>query len=136
MNQRPCLSDTDVQAMAQAARAFARQQQWAVTVAIVDDGGHLLHLQRLEDASPMSVDMATAKARTAALTRRPTQFYEELILGQGRLSFLATPMTGLLEGGLPIRIGDTVVGAIAVSGVTSAQDTQVAQAGIDALNRD
>ncbi|WP_107330756.1 GlcG/HbpS family heme-binding protein [Metapseudomonas otitidis] len=136
MNQRPCLSDTDVQAMAQAARAFARQQQWAVTVAIVDDGGHLLHLQRLEDASPMSVEMATAKARTAALTRRPTQFYEELILGQGRLSFLATPMTGLLEGGLPIRIGNTVVGAIAVSGVTSAQDTQVAQAGIDALNRD
>lgn len=136
MNQRPCLSDPDVQAMAQAARAFARQQQWAVTVAIVDDGGHLLHLQRLEDASPMSVEMATAKARTAALTRRPTQFYEELILGQGRLSFLATPMTGLLEGGLPIRIRDTVVGAIAVSGVTSAQDTQVAQAGIDALNRD
>lgn len=110
--------------------------KWPVTVAIVDDGGHLLHLQRLEDASPMSVEMATAKARTAALTRRPTQFYEELILGQGRLSFLATPMTGLLEGGLPIRIGDTVVGAIAVSGVTSAQDTQVAQAGIDALNRD
>lgn len=136
MNQRPCLSDTDVQAMAQAARLFARQQQWAVTVAIVDDGGHLLHLQRLDDASPMSVEMATAKARTAALTRRPTQFYEELILGQGRLSFLATPMTGLLEGGLPIRSGDTVVGAIAVSGVTSAQDTQVAQAGIDALARD
>lgn len=133
MNQRPCLNDQAIQAMAQAARTFARQQQWPVTVAIVDDGGHLLHLQRLEDASPMSVEMAIAKARTAALTRRPTQFYEDLILAQGRLSFLATPMTGLLEGGLPIKVGDSVVGAIAVSGVTSAQDSQVAQAGIDAL---
>ncbi|MGP0173822.1 GlcG/HbpS family heme-binding protein [Pseudomonas sp. NCHU5208] len=135
MNQRPCLNDQAIQAMAQAARTFARQQQWPVTVAIVDDGGHLLHLQRLADASPMSVEMAIAKARTAALTRRPTQFYEDLILGQGRLSFLATPMTGLLEGGLPIKVGDSVVGAIAVSGVTSAQDSQVAQAGIDALAR-
>ncbi|MBE0402386.1 GlcG/HbpS family heme-binding protein [Halomonas sp. AOP12-C2-37] len=135
MKVRHCLTDKDVQSIANAARHFAQQHNWPVAIAIVDDGGHLLNLQRLEDAAPMTVEMATAKARTAALTRRPTQFYEELILGQGRLSFLATPMTGLLEGGLPIYVRDNVIGAIAVSGVSSAQDTQVAQSGIDALEQ-
>lgn len=133
MKQRTTLCDADVQAIASAAWHFAVDHHWPVTVAIVDDGGHLLHLHRQESASPMSVEMAIAKARTAALTRRPTQFYEELILEQGRLSFLATPMTGMLEGGVPIRVGDTVVGAIAVSGVTSAEDSQIAMAGIEGL---
>jgi glc operon protein GlcG len=104
-----------------------------VTIAIVDDGGHLLWLQRLDGAAPVSAHIAPAKARTAALGRRESKVYEEMING-GRVSFLSAPaIDGLLEGGVPILVDGQCVGAVGVSGVKSSEDAQIARAGIGAL---
>jgi glc operon protein GlcG len=132
MNQKPFLSRDDVARILDHARAEAQSNQWAVTIAIVDDGGHPLALERLDGASPVSAYIATDKARTAAMGRRPSQAYEEMING-GRVSFLSAPLSGMLEGGVPIVVGQHVVGAVGVSGVKSNQDAQVASAGIAAL---
>ena len=106
---------------------------WAVSIAIVDDGGHLLWLQRLDGAPPISAHIAPAKARTAALGRRESRVYEEMI-NQGRMSFLSAPdLHGMLEGGVPILVGAQCVGAVGVSGVKSGEDAQIARAGIAAL---
>jgi glc operon protein GlcG len=129
---KPVLTDEDVKAMAAAAEAHAREHNWNVTVAIVDDGGHLLHLHRLEGAGASTVDMANGKARTAVLGRRETKVYEDTIK-QGRTAFLSAPMTAMLEGGVPIFVGADIVGAVGVSGVKSEQDAQIAKAGIAAL---
>ncbi len=119
--------------MAAAAEAEATQHGWAVTIAIVDDGGHLLWLQRLDGAAPISAEIAPAKARTAAVGRRESKVYEDMI-NQGRVSFLSAPtLSGLLEGGVPILADGHCVGAIGVSGVKSAEDAQIARAGIAAL---
>ena len=123
----------DVRAIATAAEAEATRNHWAVTLAIVDNGGHLLWLQRLDGAAPISADIAPAKARTAALGRRETKVYEDMI-NQGRLSFLSAPgLQGMLEGGLPIIVDGQCVGAVGVSGVKSTEDAQIARAGIAAL---
>ena len=123
----------DVRAIATAAEAEATRNHWAVTLAIVDNGGHLLWLQRLDGAAPISADIAPAKARTAALGRRETKVYEDMI-NQGRLSFLSAPvLQGMLEGGLPIMVDGQCVGAVGVSGVKSTEDAQIARAGIAAL---
>jgi len=99
----------------------------------VDDGGHLLWLQRLDGAAPISADIAPAKARTAALGRRASKVYEDMI-NNGRMSFITAPtLSGMLEGGVPIMAGDQCVGAVGVSGVKSSEDVQIAQAGIAAL---
>jgi uncharacterized protein GlcG (DUF336 family) len=103
-----------------------------VTIAIVDDGGHLLWLQRLDGAAPASAHIGPEKARTAALGRRETRLYEDMI-NQGRTSFLSAPLQGLLEGGVPIVVDGQVIGAVGVSGVKSAEDAQIAKAGIAAL---
>jgi glc operon protein GlcG len=104
-----------------------------VTIAIVDDGGHLLWLQRLDGAAPISAEIAPGKARTAALGRRESRVYEEMI-NQGRTSFLSAPgLRGMLEGGVPVLVEGHCVGAVGVSGVKSAEDAQVARAGIAAL---
>jgi glc operon protein GlcG len=132
MNQKPFLSRDDVARILDHARAEAQSNQWAVTIAIVDDGGHPLALERLDGAAPVSAYIATDKARTAAMGRRPSQAYEEMING-GRVSFLSAPLSGMLEGGVPIVVGQHVVGAVGVSGVKSNQDAQVASAGIAAL---
>lgn len=132
MRTKPVLTDDDVKAMAAAAEAFAKGHQWNVTIAIVDDGAHLLHLHRLEGAGASTVDMAIGKARTAALGRRETKAYEDTIK-QGRTAFLSAPMTAMLEGGVPILVGAEMVGAVGVSGVKSDQDAQIARAGIAAL---
>lgn len=133
MKQRPCLTLDDVRRVAAAAEAEAQRNGWAVTIAIVDDGGHLLWLQRLDGAAPISARIAPAKARTAALGRRESKAYEEMI-NQGRHSFLSAPgLEGMLEGGVPIVVGGECIGAVGVSGVKSSEDAQIARAGIAAL---
>ncbi len=133
MQNRPCLVLDDVKRMAEAAQTEASRNGWAVTVAIVDDGGHLLWLQRLDGAAPISARIAPAKARTAALGRRESRVYEEMI-NQGRVAFLSAPdLEGMLEGAVPIMVHGHCIGAIGVSGVKSAEDAQVARAGIAAL---
>jgi glc operon protein GlcG len=133
MKTRPYLSLSDVQRIGDAASGEAVARGWAVTVAIVDDGGHLLWLQRLDGAAPASSHIGPAKARTAALGRRESRLYEEMI-NQGRVSFLSAPgLDGMLEGGIPIVVDGHCVGAIGVSGVKSHEDAQVARAGIAAL---
>ena len=133
MQTKSVLALSDVRTMAQAAEAEALANQWAVTIAIVDDGGHLLWLQRLDGAAPISAHIAPAKARTAALGRRESKVYEDVI-NQGRASFLSAPaLEGMLEGGIPVLVGGQCVGAVGVSGVKAAEDAQVARAGIAAL---
>jgi glc operon protein GlcG len=133
MNTKPCLTLADVKRIAAAAEAEALAHSWAVSIAIVDDGGHLLWLQRLDGAAPISAQIGPAKARAAALGRRESRLYEEMI-NQGRTSFLSAPgLEGMLEGGVPILVGGQCVGAVGVSGVKSAEDAQIARAGIAAL---
>ena len=133
MINKPTLTAEDVKRIAAAAEAEALRNGWAVTIAIVDDGGHLLALQRLDGAAPISAHIAPAKARTAALGRRESRVYEEMI-NQGRTSFLSAPeIDGLLEGGVPILVDGHCLGAVGVSGVKSVEDAQVARAGIAAL---
>ena len=133
MKTKPTLTNEDNRAIAAAAEAEATQNGWAVTLAIVDDGGHLLWLQRLDGAPPISAEIAPAKARTAALGRRESKVYEDMING-GRMSFLSAPVLhGMLEGGVPIVVDGQVIGAVGVSGVKSSEDAAIGQAGIDAL---
>ena len=133
MNTKPTLALADLRAIAQAAEAEALKHNWTVTIAIVDDGGHLLWLQRLDGAAPISAEIAPAKARTAAVGRRESKVYEDMI-NQGRVAFLSAPsLHGMLEGGVPITVGGQVVGAVGVSGVKSVEDAQIARAGIAAL---
>lgn len=133
MKNKPMLELADLKAIAQAAEAEAIRYNWAVSIAIVDDGGHLLWLQRLDGAAPVSAHIAPAKARTAALGRRESKSYEDMING-GRASFLSAPeLQGMLEGGVPITRDGHCVGAVGVSGVKSTEDAQVARAGIAAL---
>jgi glc operon protein GlcG len=133
MNNKPFLTLADVKRVAAAAETEAQANGWIVTIAIVDDGGHLLWLQRLDGAAPVSAHIAPAKARTAALGRRETKGYEDMI-NQGRTSFLSVPeIEGLLEGGVPILLDGQCAGAVGVSGVKSHEDAQIAKAGIAAL---
>jgi uncharacterized protein GlcG (DUF336 family) len=133
MKTKPVLTLEDVKQIAAAAEAEALAHNWGVVIAIVDDGGHLLWLQRLDGAAPVSSYIAPEKARTAALGRRESKAYEDLI-NNGRTAFLTAPLTGMLEGGVPIVIDGQVIGAVGVSGVKSAHDVQIAKAGIAALN--
>ena len=133
MQTRAMLTLDDVRAIAQAAEAEALRHHWAVTIAVVDDGGHALWLQRLDGAPPISAHIAPAKARTAAVGRRESRVYEESI-NQGRTAFLSAPtLDGMLEGGVPIMVDGQCVGAVGVSGVKSTEDVQIARAGIAAL---
>jgi len=133
MKNKSVLELADIKAIAAAAEAEALKNQWAVTIAIVDDGGYLLWLQRLDGAAPVSSHIGPAKARTAALGRRESKTYEDMING-GRVSFLSAPeLEGMLEGGVPIMKDGQCLGAVGVSGVKSSEDAQIARAGIAAL---
>ena len=132
MKSKPELTLDDVKKIAAAAEAEAVKNNWAVTISIVDDGGHLLWLQRLDGAAPVSAWIGPQKAITAAIGRRESGVYEKMV-NEGRMSFLAvTPVTPL-EGGVPIMVDGQVVGAVGVSGVKSSEDVQIAKAGIAAL---
>lgn len=134
MKNKAVLEIADVKLIAAAAEAEAVKNHWAVTIAIVDDGGHLLWLQRLDGAAPISAHIAPAKAHTAALGRRESKVYEDVI-NQGRMSFLSAPtISGMLEGGVPILKEGQCLGAVGVSGVKSTEDAQIARAGIAAIN--
>lgn len=133
MQSKPTLEAADVRRIAAAAEAEALKNGWAVTIAICDDGGHLLWLQRLDGAAPVSAHIAPAKARTAALGRRESKSYEDMI-NQGRASFLSAPaLDAMLEGGVPIMLDGQCLGAVGVSGVKSSEDAQIARSGIAVL---
>lgn len=133
MKTKAVLTVEDVDTILKAARAEAAANGWAVTIAVADDGGHLLGLVRLDGAPPMSAYIAPEKARTAALGRRESKVFEDMING-GRVSFLSAPvLQGLLEGGVPVVVDGQVIGAVGVSGVKSIEDAQIAKAGIAAL---
>jgi uncharacterized protein GlcG (DUF336 family) len=133
MHSKPVLQLSDLKLIAAAAEAEALKNNWAVSIAIVDDGGHLLWQQRLDGTAPISAQIAPAKARTAALGHRESRIYEEMING-GRVSFLSAPgLEGLLEGAVPIMKDGQCLGAVGVSGVKSSEDAQIARAGIAAI---
>ncbi len=133
MKTKSFLVSADIKAIAAAAEAEALKNNWAVTIAIVDDGGHLLHLQRLDGAPPISAHIAPAKANTAAMGQRESKVYEDVING-GRVSFLSAPyIQGMLEGGVPMIKDGQCIGAVGVSGVKSTEDAQVARAGMAAV---
>ena len=133
MKSKPVLEWQDVKAIAVAAEKEAVQQGWAVSICVVDDGGHVLWLGRLDGAPAISAQIAPAKAHTAALGRRDSKVYEDVING-GRTSFLSVPaLQGMLEGGVPIMRDGHCLGAVGVSGVKSNEDAQIARAGIAAL---
>ena len=133
MKTKSFLELADVKVIAAAAESEALKNNWAVTIAIVDDGGHLLWLQRMDGAAALSSHIGPAKAHTAALGRRESKGYEDVING-GRTAFLTVPgVHALLEGGVPIVKDGVVIGAVGVSGVKSNEDAQIAKAGIAAL---
>jgi uncharacterized protein GlcG (DUF336 family) len=133
MQTKPVLTLEDVKKIAAAAEAEAVANNWNVVISVVDDGGHLLWLQRMDGAAPISAHIAPEKAKTAALGRRESKIYEDMV-NNGRMSFLSAPeLQGLLEGGVPIVVDGHTVGAVGVSGVKSIEDAQIAKAGIAAL---
>jgi glc operon protein GlcG len=132
MKSKAILSQTEVGQILAAARTEAQNNQWAVTIVVVDDGGHPLALERLDGAAPISAYIAKEKARTSALGRRESKGYEDMVNG-GRHAFLSAPLLTSLEGGVPIIVDGQVIGAVGVSGVKAEQDAQVAKAGADSL---
>ena len=131
MKTRPELTLEDCKKMSAAAEAEARRNKWNVAIAILDDGGHPLHLVRMDGATPANAEIAVQKARTAATTRRSSKSWEERVAG-GRLVMMKMPVLPV-QGGLPIMYEGTCVGGIGASGVQSHEDEQIVQAGIDAL---
>lgn len=132
MQSKAVLEHTDTTRLLNAAREEAHRNGWKVTIAIVDDGGHLLALERLDGCAPISAYIATEKARSAALGRRETKGYEEMV-NNGRTAFVSAPLLTSLEGGVPVQVEGQVIGAVGVSGVKSDQDAQVAAAGVAGL---
>ncbi|MGH8728301.1 MAG: GlcG/HbpS family heme-binding protein [Burkholderiales bacterium] len=132
MLTKKTLSLDDAKRVAAAAEAEAKKNKWNVVIAVLDDGGHLIYLQRADGTQLGSIEVAIAKGRGALLFKRPTKNFEEL-LAAGRLGFLSAPNVLPIDGGLPLIFENEIVGAIGVSGVQSSQDAQVAKAGVDAL---
>ncbi|MBC3348838.1 heme-binding protein [Pseudomonas sp. SWRI196] len=132
MLSKAVLSQTEVSKILAAARSEAETNHWAVSISVVDDGGHPLALERLDGCSPIAAYIAAEKARSAALGRRETKGYEDMVNG-GRSAFLSAPLLTSLEGGVPVIVDGQVIGAVGVSGAKADQDAQVAKAGIAAL---
>ena len=119
--------------VAAAAEEEATKNKWTVVIAIVDDGGHLVYLQRIDDTQTGSIEVAIQKAKTAMSFKRPTKALEDAVITGGRTVVLSLPGAMPIEGGLPLMMDGKVIGAIGVSGVTAQQDGQIAKAGADAL---
>jgi glc operon protein GlcG len=133
MKTKPVLTLEDCKRMMAAAEREATQNNWNVAISICDDGGHLMMMQKLDGVATLSCYISQEKAKTAALGKRESKVYEDMI-NNGRNSFLSAPVVhAMLEGGVPIMIEGACIGAVGVSGVTSTQDAQVAKAGIAAL---
>lgn len=134
MFTKSALTLTEANQLVEAALTEAKQHGWSVAVAVVDDGGHLLAMQRMEDCAAVSAYIAIEKARSSALGRRETKIYEDMI-NNGRNAFLSVPViTATMEGGVPVMHDGQVVAAVGVSGVKPDQDAQVAKAGAAALS--
>ena len=133
MKTKPVLTIDDVRTILDAASRYAREHDWSVTISVVDDGGHLLGMLRLDGAAPLTAVISPGKARVSALGRRESGTYEQSI-NEGRYAYLSVPMDAMLEGGVPIVVDGQVAGAVGVSGVKSAQDVEIAKAGIAALS--
>jgi uncharacterized protein GlcG (DUF336 family) len=131
MKTKPCLTLSDVKTVLAAAEAEAVRNQWRVAIAVLDDGGHLLGFVRMDGATPANAEIAVEKARTAAVSRRPSGAWEERVKA-GRIAMLKMPVLPV-QGGVPILVDGECLGAVGVSGVQSHEDEQIAQAGIDAL---
>jgi uncharacterized protein GlcG (DUF336 family) len=131
MKTKPCLTLDDCKKMIAACEAEARKNNWNVVIAILDDGGHQLLLERMDGATPANAEIAVQKGRSAAISRRSTKVWEDRIK-DGRLSMLKMPMLPV-QGGIPIMYQGECVGGIGVSGVQSQEDEQIAQAGANAL---
>jgi glc operon protein GlcG len=131
MKTKPCLTLDDCKKMIAACEADARRNKWEVVIAILDDGGHLLMLERMDGATPANAEIAVQKGRSAAISRRSTKIWEDRIK-DGRLSMLKMPVLPV-QGGIPIMYQGECAGGIGVSGVQSHEDEQIAQAGADAL---
>lgn len=130
--EQPRLTLAGAESVLAAAQAEARKHGWPVAIAVVDDGGHLYAFARLDETQLGSIEVAIGKARSAVLFKRETRLWEEALRG-GRLSPLAFPDLLPAEGGVPIRSGGRIVGAVGVSGVKPEEDAQVARAGAAAL---
>src|SRR5688572_32264625 len=131
MKTRPMLTLDDCRKISAAAEAEAKKNNWNVVIAILDDGGHLLHLVRMDGATPANARIAVEKGRTAAETRRSTLAWQERI--KARPEMLKMPEVTPIQGGLPITVEGTCVGGVGISGVQSHEDEQIAAAGIKAL---
>lgn len=132
MKTRPVLTLEDCEKISAAAQAEARRNNWIVAIAILDDGGHLLHFVRMDGATPANARIAIDKGRTAAESRRTSGSWEERVKS-GRTSMLRMPGILPVQGGVPISVEGTCIGGVGVSGVQSHEDEQIAQAGIDAI---
>jgi glc operon protein GlcG len=135
VSSKPVLALEDAKRIAAAAEAEAQLNNWRVVIAVVDDGGHLLYLQRSHDTPFGSVDTAICKARAAVAFQRPTKVSEDAVLS-GRLIHLSLPGVIPAEGGVPLEIDGLIVGGLGISGVRSFQDGQIAAAGLAALIKD
>jgi glc operon protein GlcG len=133
MKTKSVLTQTEVTQILAAARKEAQANGWAVSIAVTDDGGHLLGFERLDGCAPIGAYIAIEKARTSALGRRESKGYEEMVNG-GRTAFVTAPLLTSLEGGVPVIVNGETIGAVGVSGVKADQDAQVAKAGVSAIN--
>lgn len=131
MRSRPELTQADCEKISAAAFAEAKRNNWVVAVAILDDGGHLLHFSRVDGATPANAAIAVEKGRTAAMSRRPSGSWQERV--QTRRELMKMPGILPVQGGVPIMVDGTCVGGVGVSGVQSHEDEQIARAGIDAV---
>ena len=131
MRSKPCLSLADVKTMLAACEAEAAKNKWAVSISIVDDGGFPLGFERMDGAPAISAEVSVGKARTSAMTKRPSKFFEDRV--KERPAFATFPAGILIQGGVPVMYQNECVGAIGVSGVQSHEDEQIAQAGASVL---
>lgn len=132
MQKKAILEQADVARILSAACEEAQRNQWTIAVAVVDDGGHPLALERMDGCAPIAAYIATEKARSAALGRRETKGYEDMV-NSGRTAFVTAPLLTSLEGGVPVLVEGQVIGAVGISGLKPEQDAQVAKAGVAAL---
>ena len=133
MQQKSVVTLDDANTILDAAQKEAESQGWNVSIAVVDDGGHLIALRRLDGCAPMGSYVATEKARSAALGGKETQAFEDMING-GRAAFLSVPeLKATMTGGVPVMVDGQLAGAVGVSGVKPDQDAQTAKAGVAAV---
>jgi glc operon protein GlcG len=131
-HSQPYLNLEEAKRIADAAEQRARQDNWNVVIAILDGGGHLIVLRRMDGTQIGSVDVAQAKAKSAVYFRRSTKVFEDLV-NDGNTRILSLPNAVAVEGGIPIFKEGVCVGSIGVSGVTSVQDAIIAEAGLKAM---